>query len=262
VIVAESGPFADHFSIGGETRVVALVGAGGKTCLMYALASELALKRPPVVTTTTTKIYPPLSHESPRLLLQSEDPDLESLPGLLANFGHVTVARSFNHDIGKLEGVSEAMVDFCSTHARLVLVEADGAAGRPIKAPALWEPVIPGCTNLVIPVVGLDCLERPATGEWVFRLDRFIAVTGTHEGDIIGPETVARLLTHPEGALKGVPTGAAIIPFLNAKDGVLNLAAVSEIGTLVHEMAGDRIAAIVVGRTPRPTRERTDSPAV
>lgn len=240
--------------------MVALVGAGGKTSLMYALASEVSRKLPPVVTTTTTKIYPPLTLESPRLLLQSEEPDLESLPALLAKFGHVTVARSFNHDIGKLEGISEAMVDLCSTHSRLVLVEADGAAGRPIKAPALWEPVIPQCANLVIPVVGLDSLERPALSEWVFRLDRFVAVTGTRVGDVIGPETVARLLTHPEGGLKGVPSGATIIPFLNAKDGVLNRSAVAKIAALVNELAGDRIAAIVVGRTPRPTRERRHSP--
>ncbi len=261
MIVAESGPFADHFAVGGETRVVALVGAGGKTSLMYALAWELALKRPPVVTTTTTKIYPPLSHESPRLLLQSDDPLLESLPELLAGFVQVTVARSFLHDIGKLEGISEAMVDLCTTHARFVLVEADGAAGRPIKAPALWEPVIPRCANLVIPVVGLDCLGRPATNEWVFRLERFTAVTGIREGDIIGPETVARLLTHPEGGLKGIPAGAAVIPFLNAKDGALNRSAVTEIADLVHEMSAGRISTVVVGRTPRPTRGRPDSPA-
>ncbi|MCK7504559.1 MAG: hypothetical protein MZV70_11045 [Desulfobacterales bacterium] len=39
--------------------VVSLVGAGGKTSLMYRLARELAGTGQAVLTTTTTRIYPP-----------------------------------------------------------------------------------------------------------------------------------------------------------------------------------------------------------
>lgn len=227
---------------------------------MYALAAELASRRSPVVTTTTTRIYPPSPHESPTLLLQSDEPLLESLPGLLKDYGHVTVARSLTPETGKLEGVSESIVELCSTHARFVLVEADGAAGRSIKAPETWEPVIPRCADLVIPVVGLDCLGHPATADRVFRLDRFRAVTGVSEGEIIGPEAVARLLTHPEGGLKGVPVGASVIPFLNAKDDALDRLVIAEIAAAVNRMAAGRISRIVAGRTDRVIAASLPSP--
>ena len=43
----------------GEGGVISLVGAGGKTSLMFRLAHELSLTGDSVLTTTTTKIYVP-----------------------------------------------------------------------------------------------------------------------------------------------------------------------------------------------------------
>ena len=70
------------------------------------------------------------------------------------------------------------MIARCLDLADKVIVEADGADGRPIKAPEDWEPVIPTFANLVIPVVGLDCVGKPASEDWVFRIERFLALTG------------------------------------------------------------------------------------
>ena len=46
-------------------EVISLVGAGGKTTLMFRLAKELVLTGEKVVTTTTTKILEPSSEETP-----------------------------------------------------------------------------------------------------------------------------------------------------------------------------------------------------
>jgi hypothetical protein len=43
----------------GKNGVISLVGAGGKTSLMFRLAHELSASGDTVLTTTTTKIYPP-----------------------------------------------------------------------------------------------------------------------------------------------------------------------------------------------------------
>ena len=48
--------------------VISIVGAGGKTTLMFALARELSNKKGMVITTTTTKIFPP-SHPIPLICL-------------------------------------------------------------------------------------------------------------------------------------------------------------------------------------------------
>lgn len=83
-------------------RVTAIVGSGGKTSLMYALA---ALCPGPVVMTTTTRIHPPSPAESPALVLEDEaGPDfLGRLTGGLTEHGRVTAARARRVD-GKLEG--------------------------------------------------------------------------------------------------------------------------------------------------------------
>ncbi len=54
-------------------EVISLVGGGGKTTLMFALARELATINEFVLTTTTTKILEPSPSETPLLLLSTED---------------------------------------------------------------------------------------------------------------------------------------------------------------------------------------------
>ena len=46
-------------------EIISLVGAGGKTTLMYNLAKELTRQHSYAITTTTTKIWPPSPAESP-----------------------------------------------------------------------------------------------------------------------------------------------------------------------------------------------------
>ncbi|MGO9571407.1 MAG: selenium cofactor biosynthesis protein YqeC [Desulfomonilaceae bacterium] len=235
------------FDIDSTIRSVALVGGGGKTSLMYALARELVAHHETVVTTTTTKILPPKSDDSPCLNLLEDDPELFSLAAHLAEWGHVTVAQSRDRSSGKLQGVSAAIIRRCLDVAGRVLIEADGAAGRPIKAPESWEPVIPDFVDLVIPVVGLECVGKPATEEWVFRLERFLSVTGLGPGEIIGPNVVSRLLSHPEGALKGVPLTARVVPFLNKLDLMESDAAKEETVEAIITATSARIRRLVVG---------------
>jgi probable selenium-dependent hydroxylase accessory protein YqeC len=228
-------PLLDCLGIDSRTRVIALVGAGGKTSLMYALAREMLRLGRRVVSTTTTKIYPPQPHESPLVLLSENDPFLTILPENLARFSHVTVAGRMDAMTGKLEGVTDDTIDTCADAAHWVLVEADGAAGRPVKAPAPWEPVIPSHTDLVIPVIGLDCLGKAAGHYCVFRLPEFLAVTGLKDGDEITAQVIAGLMSHPQGGIKGVREGMLVVPFLNKVDMVPDL--------LVEEAARAILAA-------------------
>lgn len=236
------------FDIDSTIRSVALVGAGGKSSLMYALAREMVARHEKVITTTTTKILPPKSDESPWLILLEDDPELISLPNHLSEWGHVTVAQSLDHSSRKLQGVSANMIRRCLDVAGRVLIEADGAAGRPIKAPERWEPVIPDFVDLVIPVVGLDSIGKPATEEWVFRLERFLSVTGLGPGEIIKPNVVGRLFSHPEGALKGVSLTARIVPFLNKLDLLKSGAAEKETVEAIITATNARMRRLVVGK--------------
>ena len=244
--MAKKESLLDHFGINSDVRVIALVGAGGKTSLMYALAREILARNETVISTTSVKIAPPISNQSPKLLLLEDDPDLKELPEQLARFRHVTVGRAIIPPHGKLDGIPELTIGRCLDAADKVIVEADGAARLPIKAPEDWEPVIPSFANLVIPVVGLDCVGKPASEDRVFRIGRFLALTGLRRGEIISPESVAKLLSSEDGALKGIGADASVIPFLNKLDLLVDSAAVEAIVRNVTELT-DRIQRVVVG---------------
>ncbi len=207
----------------GEGEVISLVGGGGKTTLMFALAQELTSAGKHVVTTTTTRILEsePLLHGSPLLVVEREDHRLIKLVTAgLTQFGHVTVASEKLSDQGRLKGIAPETVDKLAKLSRIpfIIVEADGAARRPLKAPNTFEPLIPESTTLVIPVVGIDALGSQLCEEQVFRCHIVSRITGLALGEIVSADAIATLITHPDGIAKGTPATARIIPFLNKID--------------------------------------------
>lgn len=197
--------------------IVALVGGGGKTTVMFRMASEALALGWKVITTTTTNISVPSSSQSPMLLAKQDAKDLigDVVRGL-QNFGHVTVVGSRIRD-DKLHGLDPEEVRTLATASRadLVLVEADGARRRPLKVPAEHEPVIPESATKVLVLVGADALNAPLSGDVVHRIESFMALTGLMEGQLVIPEVVAHAVTHPEGGMKGIPEGATVWVVLN-----------------------------------------------
>ena len=162
----------------GEGGVISLVGAGGKTSLMFKLAHELAMAGESVLTTTTTKIYEPLPEQSTNLIISgSVSRMLDKAQEALKDHHHITAAFEKLSDQRKLRGFTPEFVQaIWNSHLfRWILVEADGAAGRPLKAPAEHEPVIPDCTTQVVGIVGLNGAGQPLSDQWVFRPERFNA---------------------------------------------------------------------------------------
>lgn len=99
----------------------------------------------------------------------------------------------------------------------VLLVEADGAARRPLKAHAAHEPVIPACANAVIAVMGLDALGRPLA-EAVHRPELAAGYPGTDLAAPVTPALAAALLLHPGGPFRGTPTDAKRLVLLNKTD--------------------------------------------
>jgi len=97
-------------------------------------------------------------------------------------------------------------------------VEADGARGLPLKAPASHEPVIPEEIDIVIVVIGLSAVGKPLNDATVFRAAQFSHLTGVDMERSISPEEVAALANHPDGGLKGIPALARRLLVLNQMD--------------------------------------------
>jgi probable selenium-dependent hydroxylase accessory protein YqeC len=231
--------------------VISLVGAGGKTSLMYRLARELSMAGETVLTTTTTKIFEPSSDKSACVVLsESVTNILERAGELLDQHLHVTAAVRKIPDTGKLLGFRpEIIAEFRAAGTfQWIIVEADGAAGRPLKAPAAHEPVTPDCTDLQIGIFGLNAVGRPLTDRLVFRDELFAELTGLVPGAAISEGAVADVVVHKNGIFKDTPAGAMRIAFFNQADIGENLEAGRRIARILSLRKSTGLSRAVIGQ--------------
>jgi probable selenium-dependent hydroxylase accessory protein YqeC len=250
VPVADVGSVLDAFGLR-ERHYVHLIGAGGKTTLMFAAAHALAGEGRSVLTTTTTRILLPGPAESACVVVGADAaPLVERLGGELAAHRHVTVVAPDLDGGRKAGGLPVAVLD-ALVEARVaghVLVEADGSAGRPLKAHAEHEPVVSARADLVIAVIGLGCLGAPMDDEHVHRAALLRERLGRPAGAVVRAEDVAGIVLHREGWLARLAPGCEVIAFVNqavtpaARDAAGRIAA-----ALRAADAERRVARIVVG---------------
>lgn len=231
--------------------IISLVGAGGKTSLMFRLARELSEEGDAVLTTTTTRIFMPDESQSPKVILAASAEEIRKQAMVhLKEHRHVTAAASRTEGRDKLIGLPPETVDELGDCGLFdwVVVEADGAAKRPLKAPAAHEPVIPPATGWLIGLVGLSAVGRPFTGETVHRPAIFSELCNLLPGAEITASALACLLTHPQGLMKNAPGQCRRLIFLNQADAPGALSAGREIaGKLLRDGdAGSR--RVIIGQ--------------
>ena len=189
---------------------ISIVGAGGKTTLLIELAYLLPGL---VISTTSTKLVT----ETALLFewqaqLDGKLPDLKLFRGPQVKNILIT-DHSFEKDgIKKLEGLTlDQLVTLnriCYQNNATLLIEADGARHRQLKAPAGWEPVIPEFSDLVIYVIGTEGIGKPLNEDNVFRSEIFASLTESKLEAPVQPDMIARYLQHPLGGQKGIPENA------------------------------------------------------
>lgn len=206
--------------------VVCAVGAGGKKSLLYALADRCE----DAVVTATVRI--PIFDAEVADVVVTDDPagaitNTRSRPlGVVPEREREDRYRGYDAD--QIAAIADVGSD-------PVLVKADGARTRRLKAPGENEPQIPRVADVVVPIASVRAVGEPLTDAAVHHPERVAAVTGLDHGDEIRPEDVACVLAHPEGGLKGVPDGARVVPLLNmADDGSLVQTAI-DVAEGVHE---------------------------
>lgn len=202
----------------GPGSMVAAVGGGGKTSLVFRLALEAQGRGIPAVVTTTVKFTRPAGLPMPPIAVTDADGLRARCAAALAAGGAVTLV-SGEGDRGRLLGFAPGAIDGLREPGRLVLVEADGSAHRPFKAPAAHEPVIPGAATHVVVCAGLQALGKPLDERWVHRPELAARLCGLQPGQALTAEAMAAVLLHPECGRKGVPAGARLMALLNAPTG-------------------------------------------
>lgn len=250
--------------------VVAFVGGGGKTSLMFALARQLAASRGlRVLCTTTTKMLPPVAPRDSDAVVSTDDLD-DALgqvalamhsssdgAGFGGGGGRVVALVGAKRDQGGVRacGVSAAWIpQFLRAADRgccdVVLVEADGSRRRPLKAPAPHEPVLPAGLTHAVAVCGIDALGAVLDEDdgAVFRVPEVAAVTGLALGSVLTAEALAACIA--QRGVWGVPAAGVVFACcVNKCDDEPRAARAREVARCAERYAPDLF--IVAGQAER-----------
>ncbi len=189
-------------------ELISVVGGGGKSALLFALGRTLPGR---TILTTTTRIFAAqTSRAEHSYAYASAECDAalhEGTDGLLV--------------IGEIEGDKAKGVErevparlLAVANVDCVVVEADGSRMLPAKAPAEHEPVLPEETTLLVAIAGIDALDGPIE-KTCHRPDRVSALVGRRVSESLDAASLARLLNHAEGGLKGLPEQARAVVLIN-----------------------------------------------
>jgi molybdenum cofactor cytidylyltransferase len=229
--------------------VVSFVGGGGKTTSMFRLATELCGAGLRVITTTTTHISKDQVCFAPAFVVVD---DLSSLTARLNEHGQCLVIGAPDGK-GRVFGATPELIAELSARpdVDVVLIEADGSRSRPFKAPGEHEPAVVGKTTILVPIVGLNTIGQPLDENHVHRSEIAAALAGVSVGSPITAETVARVLSHPEGGAKHRPKGARLVPLLNKADSDASIERAAELAEkLLASPAVDSVAISSMQQEP------------
>jgi molybdenum cofactor cytidylyltransferase len=193
--------------------VVAFIGAGGKTSTLITLGHELAEEGWRVLATTTTRIGENQLSLMPHAA--TLDDSMEDLSTALSEHRFVFLYDNIRGRkvYGPGLGWIPHMLD--SLDSDVLLIEADGARGLPLKAPYEHEPVIPPETSLVVPIAALSVLGQPLDEAHVYNAQAIHDRYGFGLGNRVKSPWVAQVLRDEELGLRGVPENARVIALLN-----------------------------------------------
>jgi molybdenum cofactor cytidylyltransferase len=227
--------------------LVSIVGGGGKTSLMFALASQWP---GPAISTTTTRIFRNQIEIAPSALSIGPGADVDSLALEILDENlklnqHCLVFGEITGDKAHGVPLNVPLVLLERSMAEIALVESDGSRMRPCKAPADHEPAIPDGVTLVIPTIGIDAINSSVSAA-AHRPELVGRLTQLSVDDVLTTEALATLLTHPEGGLKNIPDDARIIPFINKVESTDQLLAARDIAC--RALGEERITKVILGK--------------
>ncbi|HSG44210.1 MAG TPA: selenium cofactor biosynthesis protein YqeC [Anaerolineales bacterium] len=197
------------------TSCVAFVGAGGKTTTMFKVARELTQ---PVIVTATTHLGAWQTKLADIHITATNSTSVKDIEEQLHGVLLVTGEREGDRTKTIKNDLLASLHSFCQSNSIPMLIEADGASQKNIKAWADHEPPIPKFADQVVNVLGMQGLGKPLTEETVHRAEIFSKLSGLKIGETITVDSIDKILTHESGGLKNIPKGAKRCLLLNQAD--------------------------------------------
>lgn len=196
----------------GPGSVISVTGCGGKTTLIEYMAAVLSKKYRVGVATTVNIAFPPAGSFCRIYIGQCHEKITE--PGIyyfadeLRQSEEKMITKPLNfHTLKaldncrlsrKLHGLSENLKCQALSNTDILLVEADGSAGRPVKVWRDDEPVIVPETTITVGVCATECIGVPVNEKSVHRLELYRARYG-RTPDKVTSEMFRRMYEAPDG---------------------------------------------------------------
>ncbi len=219
----------DPFDLTLQRKYVSVVGAGGKTAWIECLAEEAVRCGKRVAITTTAKIRA----EAPYVLVDDFKPEHA------AHAGFLRIGKSIEN--GKITALSFEQLLEVGKFFDLILNEADGSKGRPLKYNAEYEPVIPPFSQVIVVVAGLDGLSG-RVDEKVFRHELFEKATGVSGREPVTQELFLRFF-EDDTLMKHVDREKSVV-VLNKYDACPQRHLVTDLAKQVLEKSGAQRAIV------------------
>jgi len=203
-------------------KVITICGGGGKTSTMFKIADELQNNK--VLITTTTKILKPLNVQDLDIIIEKDSSNfIEKIKN--GQYKNKILCGSQLIENYKIIGSSTDFIKDVKDYFDYVIIEGDGSARKPIKAPAEHEPVVPDFTDIYIGVIGLDSIGKKGDENTVHRPELFSRIRNKNNSEIILKEDLVRLINSPIGLFKSAPKNSIKVVMLNKADLIDKVAA-------------------------------------
>jgi probable selenium-dependent hydroxylase accessory protein YqeC len=197
--------------------LVCFIGAGGKKTTLYRLARA----HPGRVGVTTTVHLPYFPVELGAAEVIEVPHALVAAVVAVARDERLVAFAQPSEKRGRWAGVAPDILDQVRRDAGLdvLLVKADGARSRLIKASSDKEPPLPKELTTVVRVLSVRAVGLRLSEGIAHRVERISALTGLAPGDVISAEHLVRLLrTEAASTLSQISPGSHLIAQLNMVD--------------------------------------------
>jgi molybdenum cofactor cytidylyltransferase len=224
-----------------DRELISLVGGGGKSTMLFGLGDELSGAGKRVILTTTTKMG---RSQTVGVANVCWSADTDCVADSLHQPGPVMLVTG--GDDHKVTGPPPEVVDrlLAASIADYIVVEADGSRGRPLKAPASHEPVVPSLSTTVVILMGIEAVGQ-RLGDVTHRIEEATRFTGLDEDHVMTATDCAAILVHPDGALRACPPESRVIVALTKVVSESDHQMAQAVSDAVHQMAPEVTVVIV-----------------
>ena len=233
-----------------RSGLLCAVGAGGKKTTLYHLAAAHT-GRVGLTCTVPNDHFPPSLDA--QVVIADTEHIVDAVVKAAANHRVVAFARP-SQRTGRYAGLEPELVDGLRSVGvfDVLLVKADGARRRWVKAPNDHEPLIPPGTTALVPIVSARAIGEPLSERIAHRLDQVEAVTGARRGERLTSAHLANLLADSRGALRNAGD-ATVVPLINMVDDDDRLTAAREAARIALDLS-DRFDRVVLTSSTREDR--------